>query len=151
MSTPVDSYTQPEPNKGREEVRKVTVYNDVEGIDAAWVGLRSIIQVERSRSYKGKKSQEVAYYISSLSPDIGAEKFFEGIRGHWRIESFHYIKDVTFKEDNSKVRKNNAPSNISVIRNIAINIFQRHKETSIAKSIRMMAHSVGKLMKLILE
>ena len=52
-----------------------------------------------------------------------AEKFAQGIRGHWGIENrLHWVKDVVFQEDNSKIRMSNAPANLSVMKAIAINI-----------------------------
>ena len=78
-----------------------------------------------------------------------AESFHEGIRSHWSIESFHYIKDVTFKEDDSKVKKGNAPENYSLMRNMAINIFRNKGMNKIQEAVEKCANNVGFMMGLI--
>lgn len=100
---------------------------------------------------KGKKKQEVRYYISSLSPDLPASEFGAGIRGHWQIESMHYIKDVTFGEDASKLRKGHMPGNMSIIRSMLINIFRHHGSHSIAQGIRRVGHNITKMARILLE
>ncbi len=57
----------------------------------------------------------------------------------------HYVKDVTFKEDNSKIITGNAPENYSIIRNIAINIFRENDFDSIASGIRLCCNKIFKL------
>ena len=113
--------------------------------------MKSIIRVDRYCNRKGKESHEASYFISSLPPSLAIEEFYQGIRNHWLIESYHYLKDVTFKEDRSRVVTGNAPPNISILKTIVINILRRQKEENIAKSIRMIAHKVRNLWLLILE
>ncbi len=63
------------------------------------------------------------YYISSL-PNR-AEVLLGAVRGHWGIEnSVHWMLDVTFGEDNSRVRKGNASENLSILRRFALNLYQ---------------------------
>ncbi len=117
---------------------------------ADWVGLRCFVQIHRAVAYKHKTTEETAYFISSLPGTTPAADFSKGIRGHWSIEnSLHYTKDVTFKEDASKVRTKQAPENISVIRNMAINIFRGAGYTNMAQAIRAVAHDVPKLWELV--
>lgn len=113
--------------------------------------MKTLIKVVRIREVKGKKSKETAYFISSLASDVDKKIFFAGIRNHWGIESYHYLKDTTFREDRSKVVKGNAPANISIMKNVVLNILRGHGEGNIAQSIRMVAHEVGKLWRLITE
>jgi predicted transposase YbfD/YdcC len=95
-------------------------------------------------------TEEVAYFISSLPASTPAADFSKGIRGHWSIEnSLHYCKDVTFKEDASKVRTKQAPENISVIRNMAINLFRGAGYTNMAQAIRLVANDVPKLWEIV--
>jgi predicted transposase YbfD/YdcC len=103
--------------------------------------------VYRKVIVKEKTSIETAFFISSLPPNTPAKIFNEGVRLHWSIESFHWIKDVTFKEDASKVSIKNAPENYSLLRNMAINIFRKngfHKIQSItekcANNVSFMMH-----------
>jgi predicted transposase YbfD/YdcC len=95
-----------------------------------------------------KVTEEIAYFISSLSPKTGARIFNEGVRSHWNIESFHYIKDVVFGEDRSKVKTKNAPGNYSIIRNLVINIFRKNNLHSMQETIERCANNVPFMMSL---
>jgi len=53
-----------------------------------------------------------------------AKEYNIGIRNHWSVESMHYVKDVTFREDASLIRTGNAPTNFSIIRNITMNVLK---------------------------
>lgn len=110
-----------------------------------------MIKVERKRVYKNRISSETHFFISSLSPKIDPKVFFDGIRNHWGIESYHYVKDVSFKEDSSRIRKKNAPENMSLLRSVIINIFRSKGVKSIPKYIRKIAHNMSSLRRLILE
>ena len=123
-------YTVCESGHGRTEKRQYHVLNDIrELVDSTkkWSQLNSAIQVEYSRQLKnGKIKQESRYFITSLSQD--AQQLAEYIRGHWSIENqLHWVLDVDFYEDNSRIRKDNAPENLAVIRHIAINIIKQDK------------------------
>ena len=101
---------------------------------------------------KKKITKETAYYISSLSSKTSAKTFNKWIRSHWSIEnSLHYVKDVTFKEDQSKIKTKNAPQNMSIIRNFIINIFRKHGYTNMAQAIRFVANDIIKMWGMILE
>lgn len=107
-----------------------------------WESVKSIIRVERIIEFKKKTTKETAYFIADLKPEIGAKYFYEGIRSHWQIESFHYIKDKVFLEDSWKVRTKNAPENYSVIRNFAINVFRKNGFDCIQEAIEKCANNV---------
>jgi predicted transposase YbfD/YdcC len=70
----------------------------------------------------GKKRHEIAYGISSLTAEqASAQRLLELNRGHWEIENrVHYVRDVTFDEDRSQVRKGNGAQVMASIRNLAI-------------------------------
>ncbi|MCP3659889.1 MAG: transposase [Bacteroidetes bacterium] len=72
------------------------------------------------------------------------------IRNHWGIENHHYIKDVILKEDYSKIKKGDSPSNMSIIRNIVINIFHSHKIKKITEQMRILRNNTKKMMDMIL-
>jgi predicted transposase YbfD/YdcC len=64
-----------------------------------------------------------------------AQRFGHAIRSHWGIEnSLHWVLDVCFREDESRIRKDNAPENFAVLRHIALNMIKR--ETKLKKSIK---------------
>ncbi len=137
-----------ERSKGRVEKREVYVSNNISGISEEWIGLKSLIRVERTVIEKNKERNETSFYISSLVTD--AYGFNIGIRRHWGIENrLHYVKDVTFKEDDSKIKKGNAAENFSLIRNIAINIFRINGQKNMKQATRLVANDIKKLKKLL--
>lgn len=136
-------YIKKEKNRGRKETRIVKVYENYLNKENRknWESVRSIIQVDRIVKEKGKTSKETAYFISDLGAD--AQYFYEATRNHWNIESFHYIKDVTFLEDRWKVRTGNAPANYSIMRTLAINIFRQNGFNKIQEVVERCANNVG--------
>ena len=83
-----------------------------------------VIRVERIRRLKGQESRSVDYYLSSLSrTEATAFDFLKGIRAHWGIENkLHYVRDVTFDEDHSRVRKGGSAQVLAALRNAAIHL-----------------------------
>ena len=135
-------------SKGRFETRKVSISNDLSGISKEWIGLKTIIKVERTVVKKQITSNETAFYIGSFETD--AYGFNIGIRKHWSIENkLHYVKDVTFGEDASKIISGNSAENFSLIRNIVINIFRKNGLKNIKQAIRLNSNHIKKLKKLI--
>jgi predicted transposase YbfD/YdcC len=138
-----------ETSKGRKEIREIKIYNNLKSIDPKWKGVQSIIEVTRKVKNKDKNYKEIHYFISSLDPKKSAKKINKGIRYHWGIESYHYVKDATLKEDASKVKKGNAPGNMSILRTMLINIY-RQFNGYITDSIVRFGNNAKKLIQLIL-
>lgn len=89
-----------------------------------WPTIRSIIAVERHRTVKNKCSIDTSYYISSMSPKHKMLGHY--IRQHWRIEnSQHYVLDVVFKEDDSRIALEGAVENIALFRRFVMNILRQ--------------------------
>ncbi len=113
---------------GRIETRKYWHVNAPEGLKEKydWPGLKSLGMCEAKREIKDQASQEKRYYLSSLTVD--AVRFAEAVRGHWSIEnSLHWILDVVFREDDSRVRVGHAAENLALIRRVALNMLQQEK------------------------
>lgn len=135
------SYTTLEISKGRTELRHIIVSNSVELISKDWKGLQQIIRVYRKVKEKRKTREEAAYFISSKNEN--AFLYEEGIRSHWEIEnSLHWVKDVTLKEDASKIKMGNAPQNISTIKNISLNILRTNEYENMAQAMRLVANDI---------
>jgi predicted transposase YbfD/YdcC len=132
-------------------LRKTSIYNKLEGIDKDWIGIQTLIKVERYVKTKKKTRKEIAFYISSLK-EKKAKIYHDGIRKHWSIEnSLHYVKDKTFKEDACKVTTDNGATNLSLIRNIIINLFRREGFNNMAQAIRLICNDVNKMWNIIIE
>lgn len=138
-------------NRGRDERREVSVYDDLYSIDKQeWFGIQQIVKITRVVYHKDvlEPAIEAAFYISSKK--MTAQEYNKGIRSHWSIEnSLHYVKDVTFAEDASLIRTGNAPANFSIIRNIAINTLKKAKFHGFAQAIRMLGGDIRSLAKLL--
>ncbi|MCP4720520.1 MAG: ISAs1 family transposase, partial [Desulfobacteraceae bacterium] len=91
-----------------------------------WPGLKCLGMVESTRKINGECSHEKRYYISSLGCD--AKILGNAVRDHWGIEnSVHWVLDIAFREDESRVRKGSAPENFAAIRYIALNLLRNNK------------------------
>lgn len=98
-----------------------------------WAGLKCIVMVVRVRHLWHKTTHEVQFYLTSLESD--AHNLGQAIRLHWGIESdVHCPMDVTFKEDDCRVRTGHAPQNLAILRRIALNALNR--EQSFRRSTR---------------
>jgi predicted transposase YbfD/YdcC len=120
-------YSETEKNHGRIEQRNCEVINNLALLDEAsnWKGLQSVIRIKASRTevITGKTSTEERYYISSRTTD--AQTFNQYIREHWGIENkLHWLLDVQFGEDGSRIRKENSHENMSTVRRIALNLIK---------------------------
>lgn len=113
---------------GRLEVRKYFLVENIDWLSMKddWKGLKSIGMAIRECEIKGKKTIEKRYFISSLKGSV--EEFGTAVRKHWGIESTHWFLDVVFKEDSRRVRKDNGPQNLALLKRTALNILR--KDTS---------------------
>ena len=104
-----------------------------------WSGLTSIIKIKSETHNKstGKETHETHWYISSL--DLNAEQALHSARSHWQVESMHWMLDMTFREDESRIRKGNGALAFNVMRKIALNLFKQDetKSASIARKKKM--------------
>lgn len=111
---------------GRLESRRCEVSHDLGWLDVrdAWAGLTSIVRVTRRTEdvISGKSRADVDYFISNR-PTLSAQQAQALVRGHWAIEnSLHWVLDVTFDEDHSRIRTGYAAKNLATIRRAALNL-----------------------------
>jgi len=110
---------------GRIETRTYTAFHDIGWLRErhGWPGLNGFVMVESQREIAGKISNETRFYITSLT--LLANLIGPMIRDHWAIEnSLHWILDMLFRDDECRVRTDNAPANFTTIKHMANNIFR---------------------------
>jgi predicted transposase YbfD/YdcC len=114
-----------------------------------WPGLRTIGVAVRQSEQQGKSSFDVRYFISSLT--MGVKEFARAIRKHWSIEnSLHWCLDVTFREDESRVRDRNEANNLAWLKRFAISLLKQQTDKhSIAMRRRQAGWNVNYLAKTI--
>jgi predicted transposase YbfD/YdcC len=119
--TPVRRYQTQEKGHGREEARYYFICPVPEDLPdrARWAGLKAIGMVISNTQRDGKDCNEVRYYI--LSKYFAGRRFAEAVRGHWGIENrLHWQLDVTFQEDQCRIRQGHADTNFSILRRTAL-------------------------------
>lgn len=126
-------YVTTEKSHGRNERREYYAAPAPSHLKAIWKDIQTIGMVYRYREENGRVHEETMFFISSLPPRV--RKLAKHLRGHWGIEnSLHWVLDVTFREDESRIRKGNGPEIASIFRKLALNILQR--DTTLKGSLR---------------
>lgn len=126
---------------GRLERRFYSVSWDVKNLDAKanWPGLKCIGRVRAIREENGKTSDETRYFISSRKLKI--EEFAIAVRSHWGIENkLHWVLDIAFREDESRVRIRNSAANFVTLKHITLNLLKMVPEK---KSIQVKRKRCG--------
>jgi len=129
-------------DKGRIETRRYTQCEDIGWLRERhpdWASLTSIGRVVSTREVEGKTTVQTRYFISSLPLDT--KGFARAVRSHWGIENrLHWVLDMTLRDDDSRVRKDQAPKNFAVIKHMAMNLLNKAKDK---KSLRVMRKKAG--------
>jgi predicted transposase YbfD/YdcC len=133
-----DRDEQVDAGHGRIETRRVWTTDQLDWLKVAgdWPGLRSVVVVEAEREVIGQgASVERRHFITSLAPD--AVTLGEAVRRHWSIEnSLHYVLDVSFHEDDSRIRRGHGAENVSRLRRMALNLLKGADHLTKRKSIK---------------
>jgi hypothetical protein len=112
-----------------------------------WPGVAQVGQVASEVTRDGKTSREVRYFITSVPrPQAGAGLLLRYVRGHWSIENrSHHVRDTTFAEDASQIRKGTGPETMAAFRNAAIGFLRATGVENIAAALRRNAARVNEL------
>ncbi len=140
-------------HRGRIEHRLIRVSQEpCTYLHADWPGMTHVAQLTRTRTEKGKTTVEVVYLIAILPPQTDVPSSLLALsRGHWAIEnSLHYVRDVTFGEDRSRIRTGTAPQLLAACRNLAITLIHRSGSSHIAASRRFFSYHPHKAFDLLL-
>jgi predicted transposase YbfD/YdcC len=134
---PHETYTTVEGGHGRVETRKYTVTGDVDWFEekSKWKKLSTFGMVESTREIGDQTIQETRYFISSLP--LNAERFAEAAREHWGVENgLHWCLDISFREDDSRVRSGHGPENLAIIRRFALSLIKQdpHRKIGVKAS-----------------
>jgi predicted transposase YbfD/YdcC len=154
QNKPLDCYNETIRQKGRRETRCVSLYEVASELTPNWAGVQRLIYVERVRETKQagqvrKVTYSEHFYMSSLA-EKKAQVFAEGIRGHWGIENrLHWVKDVIQREDGSAITQPQAAANLSILKNIAINVYRKNGYDSIKRAAITFANKIKELLQLL--
>lgn len=133
------------PDHGRVETRKIWTTTELNlYLDFPHVGQAFVIERESIEKKSGKTSHDIAYGITSRTPEqANAQQLLAINRGHWTIEnSCHYILDWNFDEDRSRIRTGYGPENISRLRRFAIGVIKSKGVRSVAQKMRELTYNV---------
>lgn len=130
----LETHTTIEKNAGRIEKRICRKITDLSWLDGheKWAGLQSVFSIERMVDARGRCSKETSYYITSL--DAPAHRLMEIAREHWKIESMHWLLDVTFSEDSCRFLDENAHKTLNALRKFALTAHKHFLAASHKKS-----------------
>ena len=131
----LDSFQTVEKNAGRIEKRICRKIKDISWLkEHKWPGLQSVFSIERIVETRGRSSRETSFYISSC--DTSPQHLMSLAREHWKIESMHWLLDVTFSEDDCRFLSENAHRTMNALRKFALALHRNflaayHKKASI--------------------
>jgi predicted transposase YbfD/YdcC len=125
---------------GRDELRSYWITDPGDALRQrdAWRGLCSIGKVEATRYLDGKQTTHTRYFLCSIPPDV--HRFAAAVRAHWQIENaVHWVLDVAFAEDANRIRIDNGPQNMAVLRHMALNLLRTETSRGSMKTKRLRA------------
>ena len=124
--TTISTHQTVDADHGRIETRKYTAIHDLGWLQARhkWPGLKGVLMVESQREFGEKVERETRFYITSLT--LEAKLSGPMIRDHWAIENgLHWTMDMTFRDDECRIRTEHAPANFTTLRHIAHNLYRK--------------------------
>jgi len=140
-----ETTTKIEKGHGRIETRTCSVCTQVDWLTKRhprWKSISAIVQIQSKRDLGNRVTQDTRYFITSRA--TGAKAILSASRSHWAIEnSLHWVLDMSFGDDQSRIRKDNAPMNMAILKHITLNMIRQAKSKSSRTSIRRMRKIAG--------
>jgi predicted transposase YbfD/YdcC len=135
----VREHVEHDKGHGRHETRHIEVTSNLEGF-VDWPGARQFAKITRTRTIRGKRTRDVEILVMSLSADRASPAdLLRFRRGHWGVENRLFcVRDVSFREDQCRVRKGSGPQALAALRNAATTALRRLGVANIASGLRRM-------------
>ena len=144
---PVTAYSVDD-DRGRHELRTIQVLPAPSGL--AFPHIAQVFLIERTATIKGRTSYQAMLYITSLTAQQASPAdLLAYVRQHWEIEVLHWIRDVTYREDASRIRTGNAPRVMATLRNVSISLLRIGGTTNITAALRHNARKNRRILKLL--
>lgn len=141
LRTPKAHATSTETCRGRKETRECWVLPIAKDFPetARWKNLAQIVRYDSERTIDGKTTRGTRWFITSRNT-LTAKQALAAVRGHWQIENkLHWSLDVAFREDDSRLRAENAAENFAVVRHVALNLLRNVESKVGIKNRRLKA------------
>jgi predicted transposase YbfD/YdcC len=137
--------------RGRTEVRSLRTTTDLNTYLTTLPTVGQAAELTRTVTEQGKTHQEVVFLVTSRPPARARpSRLLEWIRGHWSIEARHFVRDVTFGQDRSRLRHGHTPQIMAACRNLCITLIRRTASTEISASRRAFAYHPARALTLLL-
>ena len=144
---PVTAWTVDD-DRGRHELRTVQVLPAPPELNFPHVA--QVFLIERTVTVNGKTTYQAMLYVTSLTTEqADPADLLAYVRQHWGIEVLHWIRDVTFGEDASRIRTGNTPRVMATLRNAVVSLLRIHDTTNIAAALRYNARKNRRILKLL--
>ena len=115
-----------------------------------WPGLAQVCQLTRTTKRAGKETVEVVYAVTSLPRILAdASALLAHWRGHWKVETLHYLRDVNFGEDHCRVRNPTGGQILACFRNAALNLLRRNQVKGVINAVRDFVFATKKLLSIL--
>jgi predicted transposase YbfD/YdcC len=137
--------------RGRTEVRHLRTTTALNDYLTSMPGVGQVAELTRTVTDAKGTHQEVVFLVTSRPPARARRRhLLTWIRGHWSVEARHWVRDATFGEDRSRLRRGQVPQLMAAFRNLCLTLIRRTRTTEIAAARRSFAHHPAKALALLL-